>query len=457
VIAALGKQDAQRGEVVLIDNGTGGKGWVYRDGNVIVFSDDVEALARGARLAEEARHAVVEDVTAVLHPDAIARANGTDVKTALAMIMAQMQAAQAQAGQPGAVSDRSLESVQDMLSLIGDAEAVELGLVVDVGKGVGLRGRMRARPGTELEKVARDTHPYALDGALLTVPPAPSFVAASSVGSFMRRQMARQREHLQANKAKGAAGALAFHDALMAGLGDQTGITVGIAQTPPYFTGELAYALKDAASATAVTAAFEKLDRDAAVALMEAQVGKLPVFDWTVKKETAGKLKTLHYTLTPTKAAGIDPDVMKKLFGKGLEAYMAVSGTRVLATFGRDAKANLGKLAAAKPVTPTGALVETLAATKGRDAFFHFDLQPIVSLVGAFAKDKRAEALAKAKIPPIPLFGTAGGDGAGKFWSVDFTIPPAAFTGAGVAVKATMGASMGGGAPEPAKKKKSSK
>lgn len=455
VIAALGKQVGQRGDVVLIDNGSGGKGWVYRDGSVIVFSDDVEALARGARLAEEARHAVVEDVTATLFPDAIARANGTDVKTAIAMAMAQLAAAQAAQAPDAAANERSLEGVQEMLALVGDAEAIELGLVVDVAKGVGLRGRLRARPATELEKVAKDTHPYELDGTLLAVPPTPSFVATSSVGTLMRRQMARQRERLQASKTKGTAGALAFMDALIAGLAGQTGLAVGIAQTTPYFTGELSYPLKDGAAAAAVAGAFERLDKDAAVALMEAQVGKLPVFDWTVKKEPAGKLKTLHYTLTPSKQSGLDTEVTKKLFGKGLDVYMAVAGSRVLATFGRDAKANLGKLAAAKPAAPTGALAETLAATKGRDAFFHFDLQPLVTLVGAFAKDKRAEALAKAKIPPIPVYGTAGGDGAGRFWSADFTIPPAAFAGAGVAVKATMGAAMGGGgASEPAPKKK---
>jgi hypothetical protein len=94
VVDGLGRQVAKRGPVVQIDNGSGNRGWFFRDGAVIVFSDDVEALSRGARLAEEARHAVVEDVTAVIYPDAIARANGTDVKTALALAMAQMQAAQ---------------------------------------------------------------------------------------------------------------------------------------------------------------------------------------------------------------------------------------------------------------------------------------------------------------------------------------------------------------------------
>src|SRR5260221_3147623 len=83
----------------------------------IVFSDGVEALGRGARLAEEARHPVAEDVTAVLYPDAIARANGTDVKTALALVMAQVQAAQSAQAPKGAMSGRQLESFEEMVSL----------------------------------------------------------------------------------------------------------------------------------------------------------------------------------------------------------------------------------------------------------------------------------------------------------------------------------------------------
>jgi hypothetical protein len=461
VVAALGKQLEKRGDVVLVDNGSGGKGWIYRDGSVIVFSDDVAALSRGARLAEEARHAVAEDVTAVLYPDAIARANGTDVKTAIALLMAQIQAAQT-AQKPGTpASEHQLESFEEIVELVGDAEAVELGLAVDVGKGLSLRARLRARAGSKLEAVARDTHPYELDASLLASGKAPAMVGASSIGTFMRAQMAHQRERLAKSKAKGAAAALAFHDAMMASLGGQTSFALGFAQAAPLFAGQLAYPLKDAPTAAALATAMGKLDRDAAVALLEAQVGPIPFFEWTVKKETVGKLKALHYALTFKKDVGFDPDVLKKVFGKALDAYVAVSGTRFLTTFGHDAKAALGKLAAAKPAAPTGALAESMAATKGRDSFFHFDLGSVLSLVSTFVKDKKAAALAKTPVGPIPLYGSAGGDGAGKVWSVDMTIPPTAFVNAGGVIKAVMAGGLGqnaGGDKElaapPAEKKK---
>jgi hypothetical protein len=445
IVTLLGKVIDHRGDAVLIDNGQGGRGWIMRDGAVIVFSDELEALVRGARLAEEARHAVPEDVTAVLYPDAIARANGTDVKSALAMLMAQLQAAQTQ---QTPLSGHQLESFEEMLSLLGDAEAVELGLGVDVGKGLSLRARMRARPASKLEAVARDVRPYELDGTLLAAGKAPpTIVGASSVGGFMRGQMTRQRERLAASKSKGAAAALAFHDAMLAALGGQTAFAIGFTKEAPLFSGSLAYPLKDAASAAALGDALGKLDKDAAVAMLEAQVGKMPLFDWTVKKESVGKLKALHYGLTFKKGqGGLDPDLVKKLFGKVLDVYVAVSGTRFLTTFGHDAKADLGKLAATAPVTPAGALAETLAATKGRDSFFHFDLSPVLSLVASVMKDKKdpkVAALGKAE-GAIPIYGSAGGDGAGKLWSVDMTIPPTAFVNGGAVIKEVMRANAAG-------------
>jgi hypothetical protein len=39
-----------------------------------------------------------------------------------------------------------------------------------------------------------------------------------------------------------------------------------------------------------------------------------------------------------------------------------------------------------------------------------------------------------------------GGDGAGKSWSIDLTVPPAAFVGAGAIIQKLSGAGPGAGA-----------
>ena len=94
VISALGTVVSRRGDVLQIDNGSGGRGWVWQNGAIIVLSDSVDALGRGAMLALDARRGGTgEDLTAVVYPAPIARANGTDVRTALTAAIAVARAA----------------------------------------------------------------------------------------------------------------------------------------------------------------------------------------------------------------------------------------------------------------------------------------------------------------------------------------------------------------------------
>jgi hypothetical protein len=474
VIAALGRTVMKRGAIVLVDNGTGGRGWVFRAGNVVVLSDKLEALARGAMLALQARHPAAEDVTAVLHPDAIARANGTDVRSAVAFAVEAMRSVQAERAQeraaadknapkkPGGkapappVDDHSTEMAAEILGMLADVETAEVGLVVDPGAGLVLRTRLHPREGSALAGVAREAHPYELDRSVLEgAGAAPAVVAASSYGPFIRGTMARQRDRLAAAAAadpkdKGLAAALAFFDAMTAALAGQTSVACAIAQDVPHFSSEISYPLKDAATAAKLAGTLSGLDRGAVVALWNAQVGQTPpAFDWSARKETVGKLKALRYTLTfrGDVGAGVPPaakdaaQAMTKIFGRTLEAYVAVVGTRFIATVGRNAKGRLAALAAAKPAAAAppppapGPLADALSATTGRDGFFYFDLGSVLSLIGTYAQDRRAAPLAQAASHPIPIFGALGGDGAGKVWTVELTIPPAAFVGAGAVIQ----------------------
>jgi hypothetical protein len=477
VIGALGKVVARRGAVVLIDNGSGGRGWVFRAGNVVVLSDDVDALARGAMLALEARHPAPDDVTAILYPDVIARAYGTDVKTAIAAVLEAVSAAQAAqraqaahaagadkdkkakgkgpAAPPApATDDHSLEALGGLLTLMGDAETVDVGLAVDPTRGMVVRARLHPHPGTALAAVAREAHPFEIDrGVLEGVGGGPPALAgASSNGPFFRDLMLRQRERLaaQGKEAKGgdkkaAAAALTFFDAMLAALAGQQSVGCTLAGDAPHFSAALTYALRDAATAAKLAAALAGLDRAAAVALWNAQVGSNPMFDWAAKKETVGKLKALHYTLAFRKDAAGAEDVTR-ILGRTLEAYATVAGTRFLVTVGQGAKARLTTLAAAKaaPQLPQGPLGEALTAATGRDGFFYFDLGAVLSLVGTYAQDPRAAMLAHGVSLPIPLYGTAGGDGVGKVWTIDLTLPPAAFTGAGAVIQRMSAGSAGG-------------
>src|SRR5262249_45255634 len=150
-------------------------------------------------------------------------------------------------------------------------------------------------------------------------------------------------------------------------------------------------------AAAKLAAAMARVDKATAGALWAAQVGSSAGnFDFTVKKETVGKLKALHYVLT-VRAAAPAADAIKKIFGSKLDSYLAVSGTRMLGTFGKNARAELTALAAAKPAAgadaaaaaalPAGALSDALVASHGRDGMLFFDVGSFLALVTAVMPD----------------------------------------------------------------------
>ena len=127
VIDALGKPIMVRGSVVLVRSANSGSGWLYRSGNIVVLSDELEALSRGAMLALEARRAGPDNLTATVYPDALAHAHGTDVKTAIAHALEAAREQQKGATGP-AMDDRSLEPVGELAGLVGDAPSAQLAL-----------------------------------------------------------------------------------------------------------------------------------------------------------------------------------------------------------------------------------------------------------------------------------------------------------------------------------------
>ena len=107
LIDALGKKIMTRGPATLVEGNTGGRGWLYRADNIVVLSDEVEALARGALLTLEVRRPGADDITGIFYPDALARANGTDVKTAIDTFIKTMAEAGKSAGRGRVVVRRA--------------------------------------------------------------------------------------------------------------------------------------------------------------------------------------------------------------------------------------------------------------------------------------------------------------------------------------------------------------
>lgn len=442
LIDALGKRVMTRGPVTLVENGTKSHGWVFRAGNVVVLSDEIEALTRGAMLALEARHAGPDDVTTTIYPESVARAHGTDVKSAIAAVIEQARAAQ-QAGSGIEMGDGYFyETAAKMLGLFGDADRIEVGLSIDPGRGLKLLARLFSRPGSALEATARQVTPFEIDPAVLGGSGPRFVVGAMSMGALWRDILGHYRQRLAADKGKGVAAALAYYDALLAGQSGQQSGAVWLLKDAPFFTGAFSTPLKDAATATKVGTALGRMDAAAMSALMRAQLGATTsFFDLTSKRETIGKVKAMHVRMTIKK--GLLTDTWKRIFGTGFDVYQGISGSRMVGSFGRDARARLTAVAAAKapPSETSGPFVEARAAAKGRDAFYYTDLAPVLGLIGVFSSDARAAALARMGSGPIPLIFTAGGDGVGKIWTMDLSLPVAAFKSIGSLVAAGMSAS----------------
>ena len=449
IIDALGKKLQTRGAATLVEGNTGGRGWLYRSGNVVVLSDEADALARGTMLTLEARRAGADDVTAVMYPEAIARANGTDVKTAIDKFLKEMQQKQA-ASTPGvsggdtAANENSLQAVAEALALAGDASSIEAGLLADPAKGLIVHARFNPRPGTKLESVAKEVKPFSVDPAVATTSTSGRFiVGGNSLGPFWRGVLATYRDRLAADKQKGAAVALAYYDAVLAAMAGQQSTSMSLYKEAPYLSGAFAFPLKDAASAAQVAKSLAALDSAAASALLRAQLGDTSSVEWTVKKETVAKLKTQHFRVKMKKkaaAAAASSDLSKRLMGQTLDVYWAVADTRMLMTLGKDAKARLTAIAAGKaPPEPNKAVAEAQAAAAARDLFFYVDMTPVLGVVGSLTDEQRLVALAKGGDSPIPMIFTAGGDGVGKLWTMDLTVPVAAFTGIGSLIAAGMG------------------
>lgn len=441
LIAALGKPVMTSGPLTMVANADGkSQGWVYKVGNVVLLGDEVDGMARGAMLALEARRPSPDDATVTIFPEAIARAHGTDVKTAVAAFLEQVRQTQA-ATNPMVPADSGMyEMFGTMLGMVGDADRIELGLLADPARGLILRGRMIPRPGTKLEAAARDVHPFELEPAVLGGPGAPVMIGGTSIGAVWHEILGQYRARIAADKGKGVAAALAYYDAFLAGLaGEQSG-AISVVKDRPYLTGAFSTPLKDAAAAAKAAAALAKMDDAAMSALMRSQLGSSSaMFDWTAKRESVGKAKALHFKVTVKKGSSFDNPTVRKLVGPGFDFYQAVAGTRVVATFGYDARGRLAAIAAGKkPSAPVkdAAFQEAQASAKGRDGFYYFDLGPVLGLVGQLGGNTHLSAAARAGAGPIPLVLTSGGDGAGKALTVDLTLPLAAFTSIGALLAA---------------------
>jgi hypothetical protein len=448
ILEGLGRTVTRRGAAVQIENASGDRGWFLPQGNLVVFSDSDEALVRAGSLAIEARRGVNDDVLVTLSPEMMARAGGTDLKSALERLVAEVEQRAATGGNK--IGPEGSRQIRDFAEYLIGAETVELALDLDAAAGASVLVRLNPRSGSKLEGLARQTRTISVDPALLaTAAPGKDdvgFLATSTYGHLALEQFQRQRAKLPAGGDRAVLVAGQFLDALGEGLtGDFT--LVGRAQ--PGLFGEIIYPVRDAAAAKRIGSALLANDKASLAALLRAagQDESIEGKIIKVRQESVGKTRALHATVQLA-LRGDSKGALQKLIGPtGLEVFIAVvGGDRVAVTVGQGARARLAALGAGNagksgPSTksrPLPAIADAVATASTRSFFFLLDLRQVLSLTMALGDDPRLRLLGAAVKNPMPTFGGAKGDGQGKVFTLDLIIPPACFSGIGVLLQAAM-------------------
>jgi hypothetical protein len=458
LLGVLGRTVARRGAAVQIENAAGDRGWFLPQGNVVVLADTDEALVRAGSLALEARRNSKDDVSVMLYPEMVARAAGTDVKTALERLLADIDDKAAASG--GKMGPEATRQVREIAEYLAGAARAELALSLDPDRGASFLARLHPKAGSKLEAMARQTKTIAIDPSLLTLATGgkedAGFAVTSAYGGATLEQIRRQRGKLQPGSGKGNEAAGRFLDALAEGLTGELSMTGRI---QPAFSAELIYRARDGESAARIRAELAKGNKESVAAIVAAttQGEGLGVKAQRVRQESVRNLRALHATLVLA-PPGDEKGFLRKFVGPaGVDVFMAVvGGDRLAVTMGPGAKARLASIAspeaaatqkvkvkvkakasaAGPPAIP--ALSGAVAAASGRSLFYFFDLRQVFSVALTVASDPRFRALEGAMRTPMPVMGGATGDAQGTPFTMDLTIPPSCFAGMGALVQAGM-------------------
>jgi hypothetical protein len=461
LLNALGRTIEHRGAAVQIESTTGDRGWFLSQGSVVVFADSEDALVRAGALAIEARRTAKDDASVIVYPEMVARAAGTDVKTALDRLLAEIEERTVAGG--GTFGPEARQQSRELADYIVGTATAEFAIDLDAARGLSLLARLHPKAGSKLETVARQTRTIAIDPLLLAealrVKDDVAFVMTSAYATATLDQFRRQRGKLPTT-GKPALAMGRLMDALIEGL---TGDLSMVGRLQPNLSGEMIYPARDAATGARIQAALATIDKDALTAAVRAatQGEGLDVKVTKAKQETLGKTRTLHTNLA-VKSPGDKMGVLRKLIGPtGIEMYAAVVGQdRLAVTVGTGAKARMVSIASGKtpkdgaahagPATTAAsdkafvpaastALTAAIAAASGRSLFYFFDLRQAIALaVTAAGKDPRMRMVLGALRAPMPVLGGASGDSQGTALTVDLTIPPACIAGFGGLVQAAM-------------------
>lgn len=450
LIAALGKVGEKQRGASKVARPDGSTLWVAAGGDTVFSADSVEALVAAAALAGEAQRPPTSDVVVTFFPDAFARWQGTDVRTALAefrkgMLEEMLSASQKRGGPtPGPAERLMYETTVDlMLEPLGETASGALVLDLDPAKGLRVGVRLHPRSGSTFAKEIATPSPYAVDPALFAAGEAEPLVAVWALGpspywmDFYAKVLAAQSK-------AGVRGAAEVGKHLAALRPSLTGAASGTLRVQKAgLSNEFVLPLKGGAPAVVLDGLASALTSRGFTELLGEIYGKAAP---QVRARREQNVLRSELAFPVRDRPGDVGTALKAFFGTAtLASAMTVSGGRLLGASEPAAASRLTAMSVAAPARgPSPEVAAALAETKGQDALLYMDLWGVMKpAMGMAMPAGEAQAInmvlampgfAQLKLPVV--FSYRGG---GALES-DLRIPLSTLTNAANVVRPFIGA-----------------
>jgi hypothetical protein len=390
-IARMGKPLATRNDASNFKVGERSL-WLLPRGNLLLAATSVEALIAGGALALELAVPGEDDLTVQVFPAAIAKSQGTDVKTALAGAFAGASASlkELPGGNPmvSALLEGMLTSTVERLAEVDQAA---LSLRLDAEQGLAARLTATPRTGSKLARSFGRPEPFALDGRVLPEGETMAVMAFSpsellgTLWTELRPMVAKDPPGQEAAK---------HIDVLLGGWASGGSGAVALVDGEMRMTG--VYAMKKGIDGGAYLDAGESLLGGAWYKALLAQT------ETKTKVRVKRDKDALIVNTATGPAKGIPPAMAKALDQLGITSQtfaMVVEKETLYYASGKNAAAAARALPSAPPRQPAGLAGRAATESVGADLFFFLDLAPFVKMGAAAVGAGQNPMLAGLSLP----------------------------------------------------------
>lgn len=413
--------------------------WLLQRGNTLVAAQSLENLTLGAALAMDVAVASEDDVKVQVSPEAIAKSQGTDLKTALSGMLASMtDTVKSMPGQ-SPLAAQVLEGLfKPAAERLAEVEDAGFSLRLDAQKGAALRLEINPRKDSKLAGMLGKPTPYKLDTRVVPEGDPMALMAFSPTG-----MIASLWAELRPLVAKGQSDKA----------GEEAAKQIDVLLDVCSFGGSGAMAVVDKQMRiTGIYGMRKESDGEVLLATMAA----LMKGTWYQSLLTAGGLKgkvsvkrdndVLLVSTSQGAPKNLPPAMAEAMKGMGLlsqtMATLAKPGKLFFAT-GKDAAASVRQLVSAEPRKPTGLAATAVEESASADGFFYMDFGQFVKLGAGAMGAGENPMLSNLR---LPLWVSYRG---GKAPTLDVRIPMELARGVAAFAPMLMGMGMGMGAPPP--------